>query len=215
MGEFVHLHLHTEYSLLDGATRIKNIAQNSIECGQDAVAITDHGVMYGVVEFYEEMKMNGIKPIIGCEVYVAPRSRALKEGKSDSSGDHLILLCKNEIGYKNLCYMVSESHINGFYLRPRIDMELLTSHHEGLIALSACLSGRIPRLILSGAIAEAEAEALRMKDLFGEDFYLEIQNHHMNEESRVAFGLKTISQKFGIPLVANEKASSSSKLCPV
>ena len=167
MGEFVHLHLHTEYSLLDGATRIRDIANKAIECGQDAVAITDHGVMYGVVEFYKELKERGIKPIIGCEVYVAPRSRHLKEGKGDSSGNHLILLCKNEIGYKNLCYLVSKSFIEGFYMRPRIDMELLAMHHEGLIALSACLSGKIPSLILAGAMPEAEAEALKMKEIFG------------------------------------------------
>ncbi len=202
MGEFVHLHLHTEYSLLDGATRICDIAKKAKECGQDAVAITDHGVMYGVVDFYKSLKENGIKPIIGCEVYVAPRSRFLKEGKGDSSGNHLILLCKNEIGYKNLCYMVSKSFTEGFYMRPRIDMELLAKHHEGLIALSACLSGKIPSLILAGAMPEAEAEALKLKDLFGEDFYLELQNHHLDDERRVCFGLKTIATKHNIPLVA-------------
>ncbi len=202
MGEFVHLHLHTEYSLLDGATRIRDIAKKAIECGQDAVAITDHGVMYGVVDFYKELKANGIKPIIGCEVYVAPRSRFLKEGKGDSSGNHLILLCKNETGYKNLCYMVSKSFTEGFYTRPRIDMDLLATHHEGLIALSACLSGKIPSLILAGAMPEAETEALKMKELFHEDFYLELQNHHLDDERRVCFGLKTIASKHDIPLVA-------------
>ena len=141
MGDFVHLHLHTEYSLLDGATRISEIADKALREGQHAVAITDHGVMYGVVEFYEALKAKGVKPIIGCEVYVAPRSRFRKEGKQDSSGYHLILLCKNSVGYKNLCYMVSESFINGFYTRPRIDMELLSTHSEGLIALSACVGG--------------------------------------------------------------------------
>ena len=123
MGDFVHLHLHTEYSLLDGATRISEIADKALREGQHAVAITDHGVMYGVVEFYDALKSKGVKPIIGCEVYVAARSRFNKEGKQDSSGYHLILLCKNAVGYKNLCYMVSESFINGFYTRPRIDME--------------------------------------------------------------------------------------------
>ena len=202
MGNFVHLHLHTEYSLLDGAASISRIADKALSDGQRAVAITDHGAMYGVVEFYDAMKSRGIKPIIGCEVYVAPRSRFLKEGKGDSSGHHLVLLCKNEIGYKNLCYMVSESYINGFYMKPRIDMDLIREHSEGLIALSACLAGRIPQLILSGNMAEAESYALEMRDIFGEDFYLEIQNHGIEDENKVAFGIKTISRKHGIPMVA-------------
>ena len=202
MGNFVHLHLHTEYSLLDGAARIKRIAEKAKADGQTAVAITDHGVMYGAVEFYDEMKKNGIKPIIGCEVYVAQRSRFDKNGKTDSSGNHLILLCKNETGYKNLCYMVSESYTNGFYMKPRIDMELIRAHHEGLVALSACLAGKIPQLILAGSMPEAEKYALEMKEIFGEDFYLEIQNHGMDDQRKVAFGLKIISEKCGIPLVA-------------
>ena len=202
MGEFVHLHLHTEYSLLDGATRISSIANKALSDGQNAVAITDHGVMYGAVAFYNEMKSKGIKPIIGCEVYVAPRGRFLKEGKIDNSGHHLILLCKNEIGYKNLCYMVSESFINGFYSRPRIDMELLREHHEGLVALSGCVGGYIPQLILAGSIPDAEKYALEMKELFGEDFYLEVQNHGMDDERRVAYALKLIGEKLDIPLVA-------------
>ena len=202
MGEFVHLHLHTEYSLLDGATRISTIADKALSDGQTAVAITDHGVMYGAVEFYNSMKSKGIKPIIGCEVYVAPRGRLLKEGKVDNSGHHLILLCKNEIGYKNLSYMVSESFINGFYSRPRIDMDLLREHHEGLIALSGCVGGYIPQLILAGTLSDAEKYALEMKELFGDDFYLEVQNHGMDDERRVAYALKLISEKCGIPLVA-------------
>lgn len=202
MGDFVHLHLHTEYSLLDGATRISEIADKAIAEGQSAVAITDHGVMYGAVDFYRCLKDKGVKPIIGCEVYVAPRSRFLKEGKQDSSGNHLILLCKNEQGYRNLCYMVSMSFVEGFYMKPRIDMELLRAHHDGLIALSACISGRIPSYILAGSMAEAEKAALEMRDLFGEDFYLEIQNHHLEDEIKVAYGLRTLSEKHGIPLVA-------------
>ncbi len=202
MGDFVHLHLHTEYSLLDGATRISSIADRVKELGQDAVAITDHGVMYGAVEFYTALKEKGVKPIIGCEVYVASRTRHLKEGKGDSSGNHLILLCKNAIGYKNLCYMVSESFINGFYSKPRIDMDLLSTHHEGLIALSGCVAGRIPQYILSGSMAEAENYALKMKELFGEDFYLEIQNHGLDDERRIAYGIKLISEKLEIPMVA-------------
>ena len=202
MGEFVHLHLHTQYSLLDGATRISTIADKALSDGQTAVAITDHGVMYGAVEFYNSMKSKGIKPIIGCEVYVAPRGRFLKEGKVDNSGHHLILLCKNEIGYKNLSYMVSESFINGFYSRPRIDMDLLREHHEGLIALSGCVGGYIPQLILAGTLSDAEKYALEMKELFGDDFYLEVQNHGMDDERRVAYALKLISDKCDIPLVA-------------
>jgi len=202
VAEFVHLHLHTEYSLLDGATRIAEIADKAIKEGQSAVAITDHGVMYGAVEFYEALKKKGVKPIIGCEVYVAPRSRLLKEGKADASGYHLILLCKNEVGYRNLCYLVSESFIHGFYQRPRIDMDILSTHSDGLVALSGCLGGKIPSMILSGLMDEAEKSALDMKRIFGDDFYLEIQNHHMDDERKVAFAIKTIGEKHGIPLVA-------------
>ncbi len=202
MGEFVHLHLHTEYSLLDGATKISSIADKAISDGQDAVAITDHGVMYGAVEFYRSLREKGIKPIIGCEVYVAPRGRHFKEGKQDSSGHHLVLLCKNEVGYRNLCYMVSLSFTEGFYSRPRIDNELLKSHSEGLIALSGCVAGKIPQLILLGSMAEAEACAIEFRELFGEDFYLEIQNHGLDDERKIAYGLKLISEKTGIPLVA-------------
>ena len=202
MGGFVHLHLHTEYSLLDGATRIKEIADKAIAEGQGAVAITDHGVMYGCVDFYNALKAKGVKPIIGCEVYVAPRSRHKRDGKQDSSGNHLVLLCKNAVGYKNLCKMVSESFIDGFYSKPRVDMELLRRHSEGLIALSGCLAGIIPRYILAGSINDAEHAALEFKEIFGEDFYLEIQNHSLDDERKVAFGIKLISEKLGIPMVA-------------
>ena len=202
MGEFVHLHLHTEYSLLDGATRISSIADKALSLGQDAVAITDHGVMYGAVEFYTALKEKGVKPIIGCEVYVAPRSRHFKEGKQDSSGNHLILLCKNDIGYKNLSYMVSMSFIDGFYAKPRVDMELIREHSEGLVALSGCLAGKIPQLIIAGSMKEAEAAALEFKEIFGEDFYLEIQSHGLDDERKVAHGIKLISEKLSIPMVA-------------
>ncbi len=202
MGDFVHLHLHTEYSLLDGASKISEIADKAISEGQKAVAITDHGVMYGAVEFYTALKEKGIKPIIGCEVYVAPRSRHNKEGKGDASGHHLILLCKNEIGYKNLCYMVSRAFVDGFYVKPRIDMELISLYHEGLVCLSGCVGGKIPQLILSGSIDEAERYALEMKSVFGDDFYLEIQNHGLDDERRVAYAIKLISEKHNIPMVA-------------
>jgi len=202
MGDFVHLHLHTEYSLLDGAAKISAIADKALSDGQSAVAITDHGVMYGAVEFYNSLRQKGVKPIIGCEVYVAARGRFFKEGKIDSSGNHLILLCKNEVGYKNLCYMVSMSFVEGFYSRPRIDMELIRSYHDGLIALSGCVAGRIPQLILTGDMVGAEQYALEMKEIFGEDFYLEVQNHGLDEERKVAYGIKLISDKLGIPMVA-------------
>mgnify|MGYP003309359259 CR=1 FL=1 len=202
MGDFVHLHLHTEYSLLDGACRITDIPKRAKELGQTAVAITDHGVMYGAVDFYTALKSRGVKPIIGCEVYVAPFGRLSKEGKRDSSGHHLILLCKNDTGYRNLCYMVSKSFIDGFYSKPRIDMELLSEHHEGLIALSACVAGKIPQYILSGNMAEAEKYALERRALFGDDFYLEIQNHGLDDERKVAYGIRLISEKYGIPMVA-------------
>ena len=202
MGEFVHLHLHTEYSLLDGAAKISEIADKAIAEGQDAVAITDHGVMYGAVEFYTQLKEKGIKPIIGCEVYVAPRSRHLKDGKQDSSGNHLVLLCKDAVGYRNLCYMVSMSFIDGFYTKPRIDMELLREYHGGLIALSGCVAGKIPQCILSGSMEEAEKSALEFRTVFGDDFYLEIQNHGLDDERKIAYGIKLISEKYGIPMVA-------------
>ena len=202
MGDFVHLHLHTEYSLLDGATRISTICDKALSLGQDAVAITDHGVMYGAVEFYNTLKSRGIKPIIGCEVYVAARSRFDKDGKVDSSGNHLVLLCKNEEGYRNLSYMVSKSFIEGFYSKPRIDMSLLREYYGGLIALSGCIGGKISQLILSGAIAEAESYAKELFEIFGEDFYLEVQNHGLDDERRAAFGIKTISERLGIPMVA-------------
>ena len=202
MGNFVHLHLHTEYSLLDGLTKISSIADKAISDGQPAVAITDHGVMYGAVEFYTALKSKGVKPIIGCEVYVSRRSRLLKEGKLDNSGNHLVLLCKNEQGYKNLCYMVSMSFIDGFYSRPRVDMDLLSKHHEGLIALSGCVAGKIPQYILAGDLDEAENAAIELKEIFGEDFYLEIQNHGLDDERKIAYALKMMSSKLNIPLVA-------------
>ena len=150
MTDFVHLHIHSEYSLLDGACRIKGLVQRAKALGQSAVAITDHGVMYGVIDFYKECKKEGIRPIIGCEVYVAPRSRFDKVYRLDSSPYHLILLCKNEVGYRNLIYMVSRGFTEGFYTKPRIDRDLLKDHHEALICLSACLAGEVPRALEAG-----------------------------------------------------------------
>ncbi|MBR0302215.1 MAG: DNA polymerase III subunit alpha, partial [Clostridia bacterium] len=202
MGGFVHLHLHSEYSLLDGACRISDIPKYAAAAGHTAVAVTDHGNMYGVVDFYKACKREGIKPIIGCEVYVADGSRFTKN-RQNGGYYHLVLLVKNEIGYKNLIYMVSKSYTEGFYVKPRIDMELLSEHSEGLIALSACISGYIPRKILDGAISDAEAMALRMKGLFGkENFYLEIQNHGLREEATVNDALSRMARRLDIGLVA-------------
>ena len=203
MERFAHLHLHSEYSLLDGACRVADIPRRAREMGQDAVAITDHGVMYGVVEFYRACIKEGVKPIIGCEVYVAKRSRFDKVHDRDSSSYHLVLLCENETGYRNLIRMVSLAFTEGFYSKPRVDMELLREHHEGLIALSACLAGYIPRHIVSGEYEEAERYAREMQEIFGEDhFYLEIQDHGLDEQKTVNRAILDISEKTGIPLVA-------------
>ena len=199
---FVHLHVHSEYSLLDGACRIKGLIERAKELGQDAIAITDHGVMYGVVNFYKEAVKAGIKPIIGCEVYVAPRTRFDKEHGPDSVRYHMVLLCKNEIGYKNLCHLVSFSFTEGFYTKPRIDMQLLREHSEGLIALSACLAGEIPTLITADRYDEAKAKALEFRELFGaENFYLEFQDHDMPEQKKVSEGIIKIHEETGIPLI--------------
>ncbi|MBE6632083.1 MAG: DNA polymerase III subunit alpha [Ruminococcaceae bacterium] len=200
--DFVHLHLHSEYSLLDGACKISEIPKRAKECGQKAVALTDHGVMYGAVAFYKACVAEGVKPIIGCEVYVAPSSRFEKNTGIGNSNNHLVLLVKNDTGYRNLIYMVSKGFTEGFYSKPRIDMELLRSHGEGLIALSACLSGYIPRLILADNYKEAEKYALEMKGIFGEDFYLEIQDHGILEQQKVISAITDMSQRLGIELVA-------------
>ncbi len=203
MSEFVHLHLHSEYSLLDGACRIREIPKMAHEMGHTAVAITDHGVLYGAVAFYKACMEEGIRPIIGCEVYVARRGMADREREYDSGSYHLILLCKNGVGYKNLIYLVSKGFTDGFYGKPRIDLDLLSAHTEGLIALSACLSGYIPRAILAGEYDKAEAHARQMASLFGDgNYYLELQSHGLPEDSTVCEGLYRLSEKTGIPLVA-------------
>ncbi len=206
MSDFVHLHLHSEYSLLDGACRIADIPKRAKECGHTAVALTDHGVMYGAVEFYNTCKKEGIKAILGCEVYLARRTRFDRNFTEDNSGNHLVLLVKNEVGYKNLIKMVTASFVEGFYSKPRIDFELLEKHHEGLIALSACLAGFIPRSILSGNYEEAKAHALRMKELFGEDYYLEIQDHGIPEQKAVNHSITKLSRELCIPMAATNDA---------
>lgn len=197
---FVHLHVHSEFSLLDGACRVESLPERAKELGQSAVAVTDHGVMYGAVAFYKAAKKAGIKPIIGCEVYVAPGSRFGREYGTDSGYTHLVLLCRNETGYRNLCYLVSMGFTEGFYVKPRIDWELLRSHAGGLVCLSGCVAGYIPQRILSGDYEAAKAKALELRELFGEDgFYLEIQDHGDIDEKRAMNGLLRISEETGIP----------------
>ena len=203
MSEFVHLHLHTEYSMLDGACRIKEIPAAAKAAGHSAVAITDHGVMYGAIQFYNACKAEGIKPIIGCEVYLAPRSRFDKNYGDDSEFTHLVLLCENETGYRNLIKMVSLSFTEGFYIKPRVDIELLQRYHEGLIALSGCLSGRVARLIAETDMSGAMEFAKQLNGIFGDgNFYLEIQDHGIALQKRVNEGIYNISRQTGIPLVA-------------
>ena len=203
---FVHLHVHTEYSLLDGACRIRDLPKLVKELGQTACAITDHGVMYGAVDFYRACKAEGIHPIIGCEVYVARRTRFDKQHEFDAESRHLVLLCKNETGYRNLSYMVSQAYIEGFYIKPRIDMELLRTHSDGLIALSACLAGEIPKRLMNGDYNGAKAYALEMRGIFGEDFYLELQDHGIAEQTEVNRGLLRLHNETGIPLVCTNDA---------
>ena len=204
---FVHLHLHTEFSLLDGACRIKKLTERVKELGQEAVAITDHGVMYGVIDFYKACKAAGIKPIIGCEVYVAPRTRFDKVHELDSDSRHLVLLCRNEEGYRNLSYMVSCAFTEGFYIKPRIDIDLLREHCGGLIALSACLGGEIPKRLMANDYEGAKAVALEMRELFGEDgYYLELQDHDIPVQKQVNAGIIRLHEETGIPLVCTNDA---------
>ena len=204
---FAHLHVHTEYSLLDGACRIRDLAKRVKELGQTAVAITDHGVMYGAIDFYRACKAEGIHPVIGCEVYVAARSRFDKIHEFDAESRHLVLLCCNETGYRNLSYMVSQAYVEGFYIKPRIDLELLRAHSEGLIGLSACLAGEIPKRLMNGNYEGAKEYALMMQEILGEgNFYLELQDHGIREQQEVNRALLRLHQETGIPLVATNDA---------
>ena len=201
--DFVHLHLHTEYSLLDGACRIDRLFERAKKLGQRAVAITDHGVMYGAIDFFKAAKKHGVKPIIGCEMYVSPRELSDKDFTFDKNPDHLILLCRNETGYKNLVKLVTLSFTEGFYFKPRISLSLLKQYSEGLICLSACLAGRIPRLILEGNISEAESYAKTLDGIFGRgNFYLEMQDHGYRDDLKVNGALRDMSRSLSIPLVA-------------
>ena len=205
MSGFVHLHLHSEYSLLDGACRITEIPLRAKECGHTAVALTDHGNMYGAVAFYQACVAEGIKPIIGCEVYVAAGSRFERTPAAGSgkSAHHLVLLCENEIGYQNLIYLVSKGYTEGFYSRPRIDLDLLREHSEGLIALSACLAGAIPSMLSRGEYEEAKAYALTLSDIFGKDhFYIELQNHGLNDQIQLLPELVRLAEDCDLPMVA-------------
>ena len=206
MAEFVHLHIHSEFSLLDGANRIKDIPVRAKELGMKAIAITDHGVMYGVIDFYKACKKEGIKPIIGCEVYVAPRSRFDKEPGIDKQYYHLILLAKNNQGYKNLSKLVSIGFTEGYYYKPRIDLEVLEKYHEGLIVLSGCLAGAVNRALLEGQTEKAEEIALWHKNVFGEDYYIEIQNNGIREQVLANQKLIQLARKLNIPLVATNDA---------
>ena len=200
---FTHLHVHTEYSLLDGSSKIKELIARVKELGMDSIAITDHGVMYGVIDFYRAAKEAGIKPIIGCEIYVAPGSRFDRESvKGEDRYYHMVLLAKNDLGYHNLMKIVSRGFTEGFYYKPRVDYEVLEQFHEGIIALSACLAGEIPSLIRKGQYEEAKKAALKYRDLFGEDsFYLELQDHGLSEQRDVNNSLLRMSKETGIPLV--------------
>ena len=199
---FVHLHTHTEYSLLDGASRIEELVKAAADAGREALAITDHGVMYGAVEFYKAAHKYHIRPIIGCEVYVAPRSRFSKEGRADKEYAHLILLAKNKTGYQNLIKLVSAGFTEGYYYKPRIDYDLLSQHAEGLICLSACIAGDIPQYLLSGNYEEAAKLAARLKEMFPGDFYIELQDHGIAEQKQVLPLLIKLARELALPVVA-------------
>ncbi|MBE6737192.1 MAG: DNA polymerase III subunit alpha [Ruminococcaceae bacterium] len=199
---FAHLHVHSEYSLLDGACKIKKLVARVKEAGQTAVAITDHGAMYGVIDFWRECKAQGVHPVIGCEVYVAPRSRFDKTPELDREYYHMVLLCENNTGYNNLMKLVSLGYTDGFYVKPRIDNELLEKYHEGLICLSACLAGEIPRKLTSGNYIGAKEKALYYQSLFGKDnFFIELQNHFMREQQEVNPELVRLAREIGAGLV--------------
>ena len=200
---FCHLHTHTEYSLLDGEASIKKLVARVKELGMTSCAITDHGTMYGVVDFYRECKAQGIKPVIGCEVYMAPGSRFSKVHGTDNKYSHLILLAKNQVGYKNLIYLVSKGCIEGYYYKPRIDKEILREHSEGLIALSACLAGEVPRLLLNGEKEKARDVIREHIEIFGRDnYFIELQDHNLPEQKQILPMLIELARAEGVDVVA-------------
>ncbi len=202
MTDFVNLHVHTEYSLLDGAAKIDKLIDRAVDLGQKSIAITDHGVMYGVIEFYKKAIERGIKPIIGCEVYVAPTERTVKERYGEYNYSHLVLLAKDNTGYRNLCKIVSDAYIKGFYYKPRTDMQMLSKYSEGIIALSACYAGDIQRYILENNIASAENKIYEYKEIFKDDFYLELQDHNLKDDKKIIDGLINLSKKTNTAIVA-------------
>lgn len=215
---FAHLHVHSEYSLLDGACRIGPLIERAKELGQTALAITDHGVMYGAVAFYKAAVAAGIRPIIGCEVYVAPRGMTDRVHGVDDAYTHLILLCRDETGYHNLCYLVSAAFERGFYGKPRIDWPLLREHAEGLICLSGCVAGDIPRAILRGDYEAAKARAVELQALFGEgNFYLELQNHRMTDEARVRAALikEQLVKAYGIKVEKEDLIATAKNITKI
>lgn len=201
---FTHLHVHTEYSLLDGSCKIKELIARAAELGMKNIAITDHGNMYGVIEFYRAARAAGINPVIGCEVYVAPGSRFDREvTKGEGRYNHLVLLAENNVGYSNLIKIVSKGFTEGFYYKPRVDYEVLEKYHEGVIALSACLAGAVATALRYGQYETAKKEAERLYDIFGKDhFYLELQDHGIADQATVNQGLLRMSEELKIPLVA-------------
>ena len=202
MTPFTHLHVHTQYSLLDGAARINELVARAKAQGQTALAITDHGVMYGVIDFYKACKKEGIKPILGMEAYVAPRSMRDRQGAQDREYAHLVLLAKNQTGYQNLMLLSSEAFVHGFYYKPRIDYDLLEEHAEGLVCLSACLAGDIPQALLHGRYDEAKRLGERLHAMFGDDFYIELQNHGLAEQQRILPDLRRLAGELGVRTVA-------------
>jgi DNA polymerase-3 subunit alpha len=203
---FTHLHVHTEYSMLDGISRIPDLVNQTKELGMEALAITDHGSLYGVVDFYSECEERGIKPIIGCEVYVAHNSR-VDRGASERSPYHLVLLARNNTGYRNLMQLVTKAHLEGFHYRPRIDKELLEQYHEGLVCFSGCPSAEVPRLITDGNMADAHRVALWYKELFGDGYFLELQRHEdVPQLPEINQGLMAMGRELDIPLVVTNDA---------
>ena len=204
---FTHLHVHTEYSLLDGLSRIQDLPGYASQLGMNSLAITDHGAMFGIIDFYKACKKKGIKPIIGCEVYTAARRMSDKEPDKDRNSGHLILLAENQIGYQNLVKIVSAGYVDGFYFKPRVDKNLLREHSQGIICLSGCLAGNIQRMLLQNNYDGARREAIELETIFGKgNFFLEIQNHFLTEDRPVIAGLERLSKDLNIPLVATNDA---------
>ena len=202
MSDFIHVHVHTQYSILDGASRIPDMVKRAKELNMPALAITDHGNMFGVKKFYDETRAAGIKPIIGCEVYMAPKGRKDKSDKEDRNRFHLILLAKNKTGYSNLVKLVSLAWIEGFYYKPRIDWDILSKYHEGLIACSSCLGGELPKAALNHGEEAAEEVLLKFKKLFDSDYYVELQDHGSEEQQKVNEILVKLARKHQVPLIA-------------